>query len=126
MPGKKRGRCCIRDLLILLKRKDLASDYRERAGEALPRADELVSSLTTVREIHDRITRTLTRLQTPWPAVDRNMIAESHAALNRGESENVTELLKRLENGGLLGSLTYLSRPYSEGKPIAFHGRPTR
>ena len=86
----------------LRRAEELALAYRERASEPLPRADELVASLNAAVEIHDRITRTQARLQRSWPAVDRNMITESRAALDRGEGEAITDLVKRLEQSGPL------------------------
>ncbi len=86
----------------LRRAQELAQAYGERGGESLPRTDELGSALTNAVEIHDRITRTLARLNKPRPALDRNMLAEARAAMDRGEGENIREIARRLESGGSL------------------------
>jgi hypothetical protein len=83
----------------LRRAQELAAGYAQRTGKAIPRAGELASSLAGAAEVQDHISRTLVRLNRPWPPVNRNMIDEARAALDRGEGEDVNAIVQRLKSG---------------------------
>ena len=86
----------------LRRAQELVQGYGERAGEAISGAHELVAALSAAEEVHSKITQRLARLQKPWPAVDRSIIAESRSALDRNEGEHIADMVKRLESGNPL------------------------
>jgi len=49
-----------------------------------------------------KVRETLTWMNRPWPPVSEEMLRRSREALNRGEGEEVGEIIARLQSDGTL------------------------
>ena len=76
------------------------ADHPERFS--FPRADKIGPSLVTTRQIFGEAQQLLQRLNRSLPPVDTELIRRSREALRRGEGEDLSELIARLETGGSL------------------------
>jgi hypothetical protein len=89
---------------ILTRTQDLLASARAKyPGWVEPSGTaDVAARLQTAKELAAQVRETLTWLNLPRPPVNEDMLRRSQESLNRGEGEDVGEIIARLQSGGPL------------------------
>ena len=89
---------------ILTRTRDILDSTRAKHPEwaAASGAADVASRLQTAKELAAKVRETLTWMNRPRPPVNEEMLRRSQESLNRGEGEDISEIIARLQTGGPL------------------------
>ena len=89
---------------ILAKSQEIVARLRKSHPEwALPpTVADVDAHAQAVKDIGIRVRKTLEWLERPRPPINEKMVRQSQESLARGESENIRDIIARVEKGGSL------------------------